>query len=102
MFFASQSTWEIFWMFPFFLAASILQSPVATRLNTLVHIAVPTFWEAVLEVAVTGSFISVYRPPYGKLDAQPLKRVAKPPPSTTIVIHRFIIFLLCVFEFGTV
>jgi hypothetical protein len=50
-------------MFPFFMAALILQSPVATIPRSDVHSPIPTFAESVFEVAVTGALRSVYTPP---------------------------------------
>jgi hypothetical protein len=51
-------------MFPFFMAALILQSPVANHPRIDVHSPVPTFADPVFEVAVTGALRSVYTPPF--------------------------------------
>jgi hypothetical protein len=57
---------------PFFLAASILQSPIATQESTLMHSASPVLEEALLLlVAVTGNFTLVYKVPIGIGVAQP-------------------------------
>jgi len=46
------------------MAASILQSPVATHPRIDMHSPVPTFEEPVFEVAVTGALRPVYTHPF--------------------------------------
>ena len=59
------------WIFPFWAAVSIEQSPVATRPKILVQVASPFFVAPFTEVACKGSVASVKIAPTGVVVAQP-------------------------------
>jgi len=86
-------------MFPFFMAASILQSPRASIPRIDVHSPVPTFEDPVFEVAVTGALTFLYSPPVtgATTMAHPMNEPAKNMTSNKQPIVFFTVFFLLSF-----